>query len=224
MTLSSGNIFRALAGATGGVVLAGWLLPVCEYWVCPGIRHISFFDLNAEINLPTWWSTALLLICAALTALMAALKRNDRFWWGWFFLALGFLFMSLDEVAQLHEKLSGPVREALHLSGFLYYGWVVPAAALLVVVGLSYIRFFLALPKGIRGGFLLGWAVYLAGVLGMESWGASASFRWGEENFFFALLAALEETLEMAGLLILIRVFLSHIVLELQNRSLTLAR
>ena len=224
MTLSTGKMFKAVTEATGAVVLAGWLLVVCEYAIFPDMKRIAFFNLNEEINLPTWWSAVLLLICSGLTGLAAVLKKGRPFYWGWFFLALGFMFMSLDEVAQLHEKLSGPLREAWHLSGFLYYGWVVPGAALILVAGLAYLRFFLALPKGTRAGFFLGWAAYLAGVLGLETWGALAFSRLGADNLYYGLLAAFEETVEMAGLLILIRVFLTYLQREMQGRGAALAR
>lgn len=222
MRFSTGKMFKVLLWGAGSVILVGWLSVVFEYFIFPSMDHISFFDLNSEANLPTWLSSSLLLVCSALTVFIAVLRKGARFWWGWVFMPFCFALMSLDEVAQIHERFSFPLREAFGLSGVLYFGWVIPAAILILLAGLAYIRFTLNLPSGIRKGFILGWGVYLTGALILELGGASVASSMGESNLPFASLAALEETLEIAGLLILIRVFLTYVVLVLPDKGLTL--
>jgi hypothetical protein len=74
----------------------------------PWPRGVSqFFDLNREGNLPTWFSSMQWLCVAALLGAFAwrLVRRAES--GGRPLLALAFLFlcMSLDEVAQIHERL-----------------------------------------------------------------------------------------------------------------------
>src|SRR5262245_8048616 len=85
-------------------------------------------SLSFEANVPTWYSSSLLLLCA-LVAGSIALKRPPwhRHWWG----ITGVLaWMSLDEAAEIHEHLGGHI----DTSGVLYFDWVIPAAAIVVVL------------------------------------------------------------------------------------------
>jgi hypothetical protein len=67
----------------------------------------QFFDLNREGNLPTWFSSVQWLCVAALLGAFAwrLVRRSEA--GGRPLLALAFLFLclSLDEVAQIHERL-----------------------------------------------------------------------------------------------------------------------
>ncbi|PIR15895.1 MAG: hypothetical protein COV48_11825, partial [Elusimicrobia bacterium CG11_big_fil_rev_8_21_14_0_20_64_6] len=91
-------------------------------------RNIIFvlFDLNHEMNLPTLYSGATLLLCAILLAMSAAGEaRKRRPFFGWAGLSLAFVFLSADELLVIHEKLNEPLRAALHTSGGVFhYAWV----------------------------------------------------------------------------------------------------
>ena len=73
----------------------------------------TFWKLDAESNPPTWFSSSLLLLAAALLAIFAwgetrrpargAADRLARL--GLWLAAAGVAFLSLDEIAMLHEKL-----------------------------------------------------------------------------------------------------------------------
>src|SRR3982751_4790319 len=72
--------------------------------------------LDGECNIPSWFSSCLLLVCALLLALIAAAQRQrPKAWFGhWLALALIFGFLSLDETAQLHELSIAPIRTSFH--------------------------------------------------------------------------------------------------------------
>src|SRR5829696_1648303 len=115
------------------------------------------FDMDSENNIPTWYSSTALFFVAWLLMFTAHAKQQNRdiytrHWWG---LAAIFLYLSLDEASSLHEMTIEPVRDALHTSGYFHYAWVLPAACLLVVFGLAYLRFLQNLPARIRSLFLL---------------------------------------------------------------------
>ena len=65
-------------------------------------------DLDEENNVPSWYSWVALLLVSALFFVIAAVKRRagDRDARLWLVLAIGFLVMSLDEDASIHESLN----------------------------------------------------------------------------------------------------------------------
>ena len=70
----------------------------------------NIFDLEQENNIPTWFSSLLLLAVAFASAIIFALDRTKnynstwRFFWPLF--SLVFCFLSLDEGSGLHETIS----------------------------------------------------------------------------------------------------------------------
>ena len=63
-----------------------------------------FFDLNGEANLPTWVTSTLLAIAGSLALVCYWLnKKNGSFW---LVLAFCCLFISIDEVTQIHEAIT----------------------------------------------------------------------------------------------------------------------
>ena len=64
-------------------------------------------ELNAEQNLPTWWSSVQLFLIGFILAAFAfrCVRRDDRASWGLLLLPLPFMVLSLDEAARLHERL-----------------------------------------------------------------------------------------------------------------------
>jgi len=63
-------------------------------------------DFDLEANLPTWWSSVLMLgiamLCAAIAAARRAAGSPHVIWW---VAAVGFVGLSLEEVAQIHEQV-----------------------------------------------------------------------------------------------------------------------
>ena len=112
---------------------------------------IDTFDVNIENNVPTFFSTFLLVSCAALLAVIAnqpAVARREAAYWRW--LCLIFLFLALDEDASLHELLIEPMKRHLPLDGPLFFAWVIPYGLAVLVVGLLFLKFVLRLPARTR--------------------------------------------------------------------------
>jgi hypothetical protein len=72
-----------------------------------GLGPIYMFRLSNEANVPTWWSSALLLLTGVVLSAIAycRFRRADRRTWALWLPAALFLFMSLDEVASIHEHI-----------------------------------------------------------------------------------------------------------------------
>ena len=182
------------------------------------------FDMNEESNIPTWYSAVALLLCSASLALVATVKRRmrDRFAVHWGTLALILAYMSLDEVARLHERwgewLEAPFGWArrVEVAGGIFRNlWVVPAAIAVAIVGLAYLRFLWSLPVRTRVQFILAGALFVGASVGMEMVGAHYSSIGSRQWAGFAVLVTIEETLEMCSI-----VFFLHAVLEYIAESL----
>jgi hypothetical protein len=193
-------LWVSVALVSGAGLAVELLRPLCHLSGQRGL--VPLLSLSYEGNLPTWFSSALLLCAAALLGLIAAdvRQRGERFLPHWIALALGFAYISLDEVVSIHESAGALVRG----SGWLYFSWVIPAAGLLLLLSLAYARFLLHLPSPIRARFALAGALYVAGAVGMELPLGRWTERHGQDNLGYGLLDWVEETLEMSGVALFI--------------------
>lgn len=176
---------------------------------------VRLFNVNAENNIPTFFSVLLAIGSAALLAIIGLASRqhekNDRPYW--FTLAAGFLFLAYDEAFQVHEQLGDPMRHLMgntHL-GLFYFGWVVPGIAIVGLLALLFLKFLLRLPARTRRWLLFSGCVYLGGALGMELVGGKYFEAYGQDTLMYSVLTTIEEGLEMSGFATLIYTLLGHI-------------
>lgn len=169
----------------------------------------QLFDVETELSVPAWFSSALLLLCAGCLwvvarSVRAAGRRFPRHWMG---LATAFLFLSLDEASGFHERFLRPMRAVVGSEGPLFFAWVVPYTVLVAVLGATYLRFLFHLPAPHRWSFVIAGAVYVGGALGFEMLGgmrASAFADRGSDPLYLSLVTV-EEALEMGGLILFLR-------------------
>lgn len=175
----------------------------------------GYFALDQESNVPTWFQAALLLVCALLLwtagddAADGRLGRVRQ----WRLLAAVFAYLSIDELAMLHERADDPLHHLFNTSGALLWAWVLLAAPLVVVFGLAYLPFLRSLPSPTRNGLLLAGAVYVGGAIAMEMVGSYFFSVAGLDSFAYQMAATAEEGMEMAGLLLLITTLGRHTAL-----------
>jgi hypothetical protein len=175
----------------------------------------DLFHLGREQTIPTLFSALLLLGAAVLLASIgrAARNRGRGFHVHWYGLAVVFTFLAIDESVGIHELMIEPLRDAFNASGILYYTWVIPyVAALLLLVGI-YARFLQALPEATRNGFVLAGFVYVSGAVVVESFTGLvvSGSEDGERGTVFRVLQGTEEVLEIVGMIIFINVLLAYI-------------
>jgi len=159
---------------------------------------VPLFSLSYEGNVPTFYSAAILSWAAMLLALCAveAKKSGAGYVPQWWILSLGFFYIAIDEVFSIHEMAGGWA----NLSGVLYFSWVVPAAVLVLVIGLSYVRFLQHLPRRTAIRFLIAGAIYVGGAVLMELPLGYWTEKHGTHNLGYGLIDAVEESLEMLGI------------------------
>ena len=172
---------------------------------------IRLVDVDREQNIPTWFSSAALLLCSALLAKTALARRgrDSGYAFHWAVLSALFLVVAIDETTGHHEALSHRLRDALDLTSFLYFSWVVPGAIIAALVALSYTTFLAHLPARTRTQFLAAAVLYLSGVLVVESIGG----RYIELNgndLQYKMITTIEEALEMAGTVVFIHALLAY--------------
>jgi hypothetical protein len=164
------------------------------------------FNMDAEVSVSTWYEQILFLVVAQAFAYIAyqAYKKKRLFKRHWAFLAGLCVYLSMDEGSELHELLIAPVQHTLGISeGLLFFAWIIPVGIALIVLGLTFSKFFFHLPKRTQALFLTGVIVFIAGAIGVET--VSGAY-WESQNFVidfnYRLLNAAEEGLEIFGLTI----------------------
>jgi hypothetical protein len=176
---------------------------------------VDLFNLDRERNIPSLFSVCLLGAAFVLLATITVLeKRHGRHGvLPWAVLTVGFFLMAVDESWSFHERLDAPMRALLGQSdgGLLRYAWIVPGALLAAVVCASFTKFLARLAPATRRAFIVAGCVYLGGALGMEAVGSAHGASYGEKNLAHALIAAVEEGLEMAGSILFIHALLDYL-------------
>lgn len=174
----------------------------------------AIFDVGHDGNLPTWYASITLLFCAILLAVIAKVKaeKRDKYSRHWQGLAIVFVFLSIDEVAMLHEK-AGDLLEKLpfEYTGLFNYQWVILGIPLTLIFVLSYLRFLFALPNKISFLLALAGAIFVSGSLGVEMLAANYESLYGYDNLIYNMLTAVEEFLEMLGIVVFIHTLLLYI-------------
>jgi hypothetical protein len=202
ITINRRSLRNLLAGGLLITIALGFSV-VLALWLDLRLPRTFFrvFDLDAEANLPTWYSSALMLLSACLLWVVARSRDKAEYRGRWLFLALLFLCMSIDETAQLHETLGWPIQQAFQLSGLLYFAWVVVAIPLVGLLMVLYWPLVWALPHRITLMAIAAGCVYLSGVIGVEMVSAMWAEAHGLQHISVKAISALEETLELVGLI-----------------------
>lgn len=201
-------LLAAVAALLTAISLAGQLLVVTG--TMPGNRFLELatvFDLNSEANVPSWFQSGLLALCAGVLWTVGERVRrrgmpDER---RWRLLSLVFVVLSLDELAALHEHLTLPVRGALHLSGLLTYSWVVVAVPVVALLGAFYLPFVRRLPRRTALGVVVAGAVYVTGAVLIEMIGGELVSLGDAHSVAYVVESTVEEIFEMSGLLLFLR-------------------
>lgn len=177
------------------------------------------FSFEGEANFPAFFSAVILLMVATLFATIAGCTRaiGEPDWRYWAALASVFCFLSLDEAAQIHEKLdTDMIWGSMETSGFLAWPWVILYGGIVTVFLLAFGRFWWRLPAGVRTAYAVSAALYVGAALGFEMLEANEATTGGSrESTTFYLLVTFEELLEMLAIAYCIRTsmrFLSAVV------------
>jgi hypothetical protein len=162
----------------------------------------QLFDVDQENNLPTWFSGFLLLLTSGFLWFCARQKRADGDRWSryWQVLAWGFLLMSVDEIAGIHESINSAI----------VITWAIPGGIGALVIGLAYVPFLLHLPRRTALRFALAGAIYLTGAAGIEIVGNSLVGQRLQDTLEYNLWTLAEEGMEMLGVVFFLHTLLCY--------------
>lgn len=212
LTITPGAATAGLAATATLLVLAH--VAVVGFGPGRGIDSVTglgrILHLNGEKNAPALFATALLLLAALAFALWArAAIGGARARRMWQLLAALFVLLALDEYFSVHERLSVPVRTMFDLHGTpFHYAWILPYGLGVAALAALFLPIYLRLPRRTQLGFALAAALFLSGAFGMQVVGAVVLTSHGEDSTFYAIASTLEETLELAGVVVLIHTLL----------------
>lgn len=218
-TLTTRQVVGALTLLASVLLAANLVVAVADYMTAYNLKAISrlvkIFSVDRELNAPAFFSTGILVFSAALLAIIAFFKQRQLapYRWHWAILAMGFLFMAFDEMASVHERLIEPMRAVLGKEqlGVLYFAWVVPAIGLVLLLGAAFARFWWNLPRRTRLLVGVAAALYLGGAIGIELLDGNYAEIHGKKNLTYMIFSTVEETLEMAGIIVFIKALLDYI-------------
>lgn len=183
------------------------------------LKIIRKFNLDLEKNnVPTWYQSSTLLLSSFLLAIIALVRREakDKDFHYWGILSAIFLYLSVDEAVSIHEQLTMPLRTAFHLEGVFYLSWVIPAIAFLAVFFFVFLKFLLRLPEQTRYLMIKAGFIYVLGAVVVEMLGGDYLYLTNDlptriNDFRYALITTVEESLEMSGIVLFIYALLSYL-------------
>jgi len=206
------------------------------YETLAGRVILKLFHTDLERNVPSLYSSVALLFCSVLLTAIAAAKhdRLDAYAPHWAGLALIFLLLSIDEAVAIHEHLMGPVHAVIETSGVFLFAWYIPVGICLLILAAAYGRFVKNLPLATRKRFVFAGVLFVLGAIGFEMLSAWAyelhcdpcdfsveSFRY---NPAYTVMATIEETLEMTGVVVFIYALARYVTDEMDGLRLDLHR
>ena len=207
LSLSPRKLIKYLTIIVVFFISVSVVIQICKYSYNYRADWMKLFNVDRELNFPTWYSALTIAFCSLLLKIIAKGKKQqgDRYTKDWQLLSLIFLWMAIDEVISIHEILIVPeVSEALKLPWFLHSMWVIPGTVFVLWFVKRYSRFVRHLPYPSRFYFFYAASVYIGGALIMEMIGSYVAEARGQQNLVYALIATAEEAMEMTGIIIFI--------------------
>jgi hypothetical protein len=195
-------------------IIALSLILLKYFWILnsgPFSRIDRLFNLNIESNIPTFFSALLLLFASLL--LFFIFKTFSRKKSTWLLLSGLFMFLCIDEAAQIHENLNKiNLKTDFFNKDVLKHVWVVPYLILVISLAIFLKGFILHLPVKTRNLFLFAGVIFVGGAAGLEIVEGQLKVYYGNSDFLsMELLYWLEETLEMAGVTLFIYALLDYV-------------
>lgn len=218
ITLIRKKITLTLASIAALLVLIHSIVLVIYFYINDEDQFdfIRLIDLDYEGNIPTLFSALLFLISGTLFWLISkdVRRRGQKYAAYWLGLACVFVFLGFDEGTRLHEEIGDLFENVVDAEGWLYFPWVIPYSILFGIAMIIYFRFYLTLDRRLQIRLFICAVVFLSGAIGVELFSAREADAHGTDSMTYSILYTIEESLEMAGLILLIDTLLYKIGLN----------
>jgi len=210
-------LFLVLHLATRLVMTENW-----DYWELVGL-----FDMDSEISLFTWFSTVVLLFIPSVLLLYIGWIKHqakEKLSWGWLLTGAVLLFLSIDDGAMIHEKISTLNRliglqdllNSINPFAFVWSWWVIymPIVAMLAVI---LARWYLTLPTRTKTLIAVGAIVAVIGQVGFEIISSFVTNSTGE--YVSYVWRGLQKFVGRAGLAVFLFAVIDYICIAPNIRS-----
>jgi hypothetical protein len=210
------KIATVLSAVVGVLLLANLVCIYLKFVRGNNFQFIRTFYFNTESNIPSLYSSLAIIACAfalfQISGLRMEIEKRRHF--NWKILGYVFLFLGVDEFVSIHENLTGVTRRAVgDGAGYLHYAWVLPYVIVFLGVFGYMARFFFRLPNWLKLQFLAAGSIFVFGAVGVEMMCGKYEAENGTTNTLtYALLATLEELLEMVGIILFMHALLRYYV------------
>lgn len=119
------------------------LLAFTPYRTALGL--IPFFNMDLELTITSYYTSLIMIITTLLLLLITQDRKNnnDIYWRHWLGLALGFLSLSADESASIHEFVANIPRHYLHITAPINFAISILGLIVSFILILVYFKFLL---------------------------------------------------------------------------------
>ena len=159
---------------------------------------MQLFDVNEEHNLPTWFSGFNLLVSTFFLWIVARQKREEKdpMAGRWMVLLGVFCFLSIDEIAGMHESVNSVIDPT----------WAYGGAVIALGFAIYFLSFLKSLPRPTLIRFVVAGGIYVGGAVGMEIVGDPMD----SDTLLYNLSTMVEEGMEMFGIIFFTRALLLY--------------
>lgn len=182
---------------------------------------LQYFHLDSEASFPTFFSAILLLLSSIILFLIYKRdrqeknKKNVKYW---LTLSILFLFLSVDEAIQIHERTMAATHKMISdLPNILASAWVIPYSIFFLIVVGFFLKFIFRLPVKTRNLFILSAFIYVFAALVLELPESYFRKEYGSTHVYYSSIITLQEVLEMTGIIIFIYALLDYISFQFRN-------
>jgi len=176
----------------GSLVLYNYLISEVPWY------FLQLFDVNEENNLPTWFSGFNLLISTGLLWILMRDKRanQDAMAGRWRVLFFGFAFLSIDEIAGIHESINSVTDPS----------WAYGGGVVVLLLAVYFYSFLKSLPRPTLIAFIVAGAIFVGGAVGVEIIGEPME----SDSLIYNLTTMVEEGMEIFGVIFFTRSLLRY--------------
>jgi len=184
-----------------------------ESWI------FKFFDFGLEGNLPTFFSGFLFILLSisawfcGVSDKYRGVERKD--WLPWMLVSALLLFLSIDELGEIHEQLTGPMQELLGAGGFLFFAWIIPYALALFLLSMYFLPFLSRLSQKTKLLIFVGAFIFVFGAIGFEMIGAKLYESGAATHIIYTIVSSLEEMFEFMGILIVLKGLFNEVLFRI---------
>lgn len=172
----------------------------------------EFFINNGE-NIATYWNMFILIIMSLAAFAIASVKRSQKvkYSYEWWVLGGIFFYFAIDELAGITHRFATLLKDLPTMEGGFLYNWFYPlVAAIIILVVLFFIRFYLHLDMPNKFLFPISLVLYVLGAFRAELLSGQYAQIYGTSDSTYLYLTHAEEFVEHVGIGLMIYLLLTY--------------